>query len=310
MVGIRFTDGAENIQKTVCELLTKSNIEFELSDRPQYVFCSVFGMEHLKYDCIKIWWTGENVRPDFNLYDYAMGFDYLCFGDRYVRAPLYLFYRRDHELALNKHRTITEDMSKRKFCNFVYSNKNAAEKRTEIFEALSSYKKVDSGGRYLNNIGGSVEDKLEFQKQYKFSIAVENSMTPGYTTEKIVQAFAAGTVPIYWGNESIGDEFDENAFVNCHRFSNLNDLVEEIKRIDNDDELYMKMLCTPAAREEQIKDNSLIKVEEFLKSIFMRDYDAAIRIHESAWKDQAFRRQKMMDQLDKHRIIKRFIEKF
>ena len=76
--------------------------------------------------------------------------------------------------------------------------------RDELFEYLSQYKLVDSGGRHKNNIGGSIDDKFLFQQQYKFSIAYENSSTPGYTTEKIIQALAAGTSePIYWGNPEI-----------------------------------------------------------------------------------------------------------
>ena len=65
-----------------------------------------------------------------------------------------------------------------------------------MFEALSWYQQVSSGGRYKNNIGGPVDDKLKFQRKHKFVIAFENTATPGYTTEKIIGAFAAGAVPI------------------------------------------------------------------------------------------------------------------
>lgn len=74
-----------------------------------------------------------------------------------------------------------------------------------MFEALKKYKKVNSGGRYLNNIGRAVVDKIQFESRHKFSICFENSSYPGYTTEKIIEAFAAKTIPIYWGNPCVGN---------------------------------------------------------------------------------------------------------
>ena len=174
--------------KELRKILSK-HYELVECDNPDYLFYSVFGYEHLKYDCISIFITGENFSPDFNVCDYAMGFDHISFEDRYLRVPLYLFY--DYADGVSERVSLTEDdiRSKCKFCNFVYSNsKNASPIREEFFHKLSAYKTVDSGGRFLNNIGGPVEDKDEFQKQYKFSIAFENSSTSGYTTEKLFEA--------------------------------------------------------------------------------------------------------------------------
>lgn len=48
-------------------------------------------------NCEKILFTGENYVPDFHPYDYAMGFHYIDFGDRYLRFPLYVFYQWYYE---------------------------------------------------------------------------------------------------------------------------------------------------------------------------------------------------------------------
>ncbi len=37
------------------------------ADKPDFLIYSVFGREHLNYDCVRIFYTGENVRPDFNI---------------------------------------------------------------------------------------------------------------------------------------------------------------------------------------------------------------------------------------------------
>ena len=76
-------------------ILTKAlreNHIVEILQNPQeadYVFFSLFGEEHwfLPDRCVKIFYTGENVCPDFNACDYAVGFEWLTFGDRYLRLP-------------------------------------------------------------------------------------------------------------------------------------------------------------------------------------------------------------------------------
>ena len=45
----------------------------------------------------------------------------------------------------------------------------------------------------------SIEDKINFISRSIFNICPENSTYEGYCTEKIFQAFEAGTVPVYWG---------------------------------------------------------------------------------------------------------------
>ena len=82
------------------------------------------------------------------------------------------------------------------------SNPNAKE-GIDFFNALSVVKHVDSGGRHLNKIGYSVDNKMEFIKDYKFVIAFENSSYPGYTTEKILEPLVAGCIPVYWGSPAV-----------------------------------------------------------------------------------------------------------
>lgn len=67
------------------------NVDLE-EKSPDYVICGRLGNEHLQYDCVKIIRVGENIVPDFNLFDYAIGFDPIEFSDRYIRGPLYVSY--------------------------------------------------------------------------------------------------------------------------------------------------------------------------------------------------------------------------
>ncbi|MEK7680916.1 MAG: glycosyltransferase family 10 [Patescibacteria group bacterium] len=234
--------------------------EVELSENPDYVFYIDSSFEHLKYrDCVKIFYTGENISPNFNLCDYAVGCDYVEFGDRFYRLPVYLvavFYQpKELEQAgtidLKKSKIFTKDDLRKKleFCSFVYSNYRSDKSRKIIFDKFSTYKKVNSGGGYLNNVGGRIDNKLEFEAKHKFSIAFENSSRSGYTTEKIVCSLVADTIPIYWGNPDIGREFNIKRFINCHDYKSFDDVVERIKEIDQNDDLYLSIINEPVLAE-------------------------------------------------------------
>jgi hypothetical protein len=46
---------------------------------------------------------------------------------------------------------------------------------------------------------GRCGDKIAVASRYRFALVMENQRQPGYITEKLLDAFAAGAVPIYWG---------------------------------------------------------------------------------------------------------------
>lgn len=256
-----------------------------IHDKPDYLFYSVYGREHLKYDnCVKILYTGENLVPDFNLCDYAIGFHYLEFGDRYLRYPLFAYYQWHYEnLSISESQSsqlLAEDesLTKRKFCNFVYSNNvNSDPVRDHFFNELSKYRKVDSGGRHLNNIGGPVKDKLSFIKDYKFTIAFENSSVPGYTTEKLLEPIIACSLPVYYGNPLVYLDFVPGTFVRLENKNDIERVIEEIISLDSDDTKYLAMLHSKKFKSE----NNIQKWEEHLKSflanIFGQPPDHAYR---------------------------------
>ncbi|MBS5205766.1 MAG: glycosyltransferase [Bacteroides ovatus] len=214
---------------------------------PDFIFYSFWGYEHLKYDCLKIYWTGENDVPDFNECDYAISCHYLQFGDRHLRMPYYYGLKSFDDLLSNSSfGHYTSDMAHRPFASIVVSNMEWGDPfRTQVFEIINEYKSVASGGKWNNTIGGPVHDKNEFISRYKFNIACENSMVDGYTTEKIVEPFVAHTVPIYWGNKDIEKEFNPESYININDFDSLDSAVAYIKRVDSDNDLYMKILSAP-----------------------------------------------------------------
>ena len=286
-IRIKFVDFWDDFvpEKNIFYQLLCEHYDVELSDTPDYIFCSVFGEEHLRYDCVKIFYTGENQCPDFNLYDYALGFEHMTLGDRYMRLPICYLNRYQESFRLMQEKHTKPTPTKTGFCSFVYSNDRASAVREQFFNQLSTYKQVSSGGRYRNNIGGPVADKLEFELQHKFSFSFENSSYPGYCTEKLVQSFAAQTVPIYWGDPTVADTFNEEAFINCLNYSSWDEVLEEVKRIDADPELYARMLATPALKHPET-DSIEAKTKQlsaFLCHIMNQPLEQATRYNRVYW---------------------------
>ena len=219
----------------------KEEFDVIISSNPDYLFYSVFGNNHLKCKCKKIFYTGENIEPDLNYTDWAFSFDYLD-DKRNYRLPHYLLYDGYYSL-INKQ--IDDTLLNRKFCSFVVSNGNCPD-RNNFFTKLSKYKKIDSGGRHFNNLGYAVNDKAEFIKNYKFNISFENSAHRGfnehYTTEKLPQAMQANTIGIYLGNTQIEKEFNTKSFINVRDFKNHDEAIEYIIHLDKNDNEYMEVM--------------------------------------------------------------------
>ena len=230
--------------------LLRQRFEVEIHVHPDFVFYSNYGYHHRLYTCPRIYFTGEPFDPDFRWCDYALTWHYLE-DPRHFRLPLYPLYFGGSHLIKAPGEEEQLLARKNKFCSFVVGNihAKASRKRVDFFHRLSRYKKVDSGGSALNNIGRSIgglpDDKLAFLDPYKFNIAFENQSRGGYTTEKIVQAMRARCVPIYWGSPQIHTEFNPKSFLNYFDFPTEEALIERIIQIDQDDRLYLEMLRQP-----------------------------------------------------------------
>jgi hypothetical protein len=259
--------------------LLKEDYEVEISSNPDVLFFSLFGKENARYRCKKAFYTGENIPPPLKgtsnpffpneiRCDWSFSFDYMD-DERNYRLPHYLLYPGYYELANPK--SIDESMAKRKFCNFIVSNGNC-QQRNSFFAKLSRYKKVDSGGRFANNIGYAVNDKRQFQSEYKFSIAFENNayrpQQPGYTTEKIMEPMTVNSIPLYWGNPEIGKEFSTESFISFYDFASEDDMIDYIIELDKDDSRYMKMLGKPWLEGNSIPESNRIEsIKSFLRKI-------------------------------------------
>lgn len=289
-IKIKFVDYWPNhhLTEDIIYRWLSNHYEIELSEQPEYVIYSCFGYEHLKYDCVRIFYTAENFAPDFNECDYALCFEKMKFGDRCMELPNFFKYRKEIEVINSAERKESDsELLERGFCSYVVSNGCGNKIREDAFDELAKYKEIASGGRFKNNVGGPIEDKIEFQKKYKFALTFENSSHIGYTTEKILQAFASRTVPIYWGDPQVTDYFNPNAFVNVMNFSCLKEALKYVEELDCDDKRYLQYVRQCPWREANVYSNKMMEFDAFMSNIIEQDYDKAFRRNMSAMSDQS-----------------------
>lgn len=229
---------------------------------PDLVFYSCFGYDHLKYNCKRIFFTGENKKPDYLACDFAFSFSFNA-KKNHFRLPLYLFYIDDHKMINKLENLQTKEIyqqiwaKKTRFCCMIVSNPRAS-KRIEFFHKLSKIKKVDSGGKVLNNVGGRVKDKMEFINDYKFVFSFENESQEGYTTEKIVEPIFKDCIPIYWGNKKVHKDFNVGRFINYHDFNSEEELIGKLIQIDQNFDLAVEMISQPVFSNEIQKEKKFL----------------------------------------------------
>lgn len=241
-----------------------------------------------KGDFIKIFCGAEYVKPNMKECDWAFSphFEENVNHSRHMRIPAYMLsdYGLRNFGSPNLKRKIDFKKIKKgktKFCNFIYSQEVA--ERNAFFKRLSKYKKIDSPGRCMNNmppIGSHadskksrlsiswVQEKLNFLKPYKFTIAFENFSKPGWVTEKLTQPILANSIPIYFGHPEIKKDFNTKSFLNYYDFNNMDRFIEHIIKVDNNDKLYNQYLKQPIyPNKEAYKFSRTDRIKKRLKEI-------------------------------------------
>jgi len=262
-------------------------VEVVQQHEAKILFYSTFGNNHRKFIGKKIFYTSENVLPDFEECDFAITFCHLPDEPRHLRLPQYVHYVEDPVQLIKEPDYIPLDIlkQKEKFCNFVVSNPRGVE-RNKFFRMLNRRKAVDSGGRHFNNLGKVVSDKISFIKDYKFTLAFENSSSAGYTTEKLVEPMLAQSLPIYWGNPDVARDFNPRSFINISDFSSFDAAIDYILKVDSDDQLYLSYMKEPWFNDNHIPEWFR---PEYTSSVLKNFVDADWSAHPRIFKNRGLR---------------------
>jgi hypothetical protein len=106
--------------------------------------------------------------------------------------------------------------------NILLSSKQNTEGHKLRHEILNKFPNLDSFG---SGVGKPFEYKEEVLAPYMFSIVVENSKLDDYFTEKILDCFALGTIPVYWGTNNMDRYFDTAGIIYFNTIEELNHIL-------------------------------------------------------------------------------------
>jgi hypothetical protein len=201
----------------------------------------------------RIWYTGENIRVPFEAdFDGYLSFDPSNEILNNAYLPLWMlslgwFSKSRNLIRLGIHTHVTDLISDRQrmkskdkmICAFVG---NPEPVRLRTIQELNKAYKIDLFGSYYGNF---VKNKYDVASEYKFSIAFENDLYPGYVTEKIVESYLSLNVPIYRGIFDPRSEirFNPEAFINVDNFQNTSELGEFVSSMTERE--YEKMYSQP-----------------------------------------------------------------
>lgn len=87
------------------------------------------------------------------------------------------------------------------------------------------------------------------------SIVVENNTIDNYFTEKTLNCFAVGTIPVYLGCKNIGDFFDRNVIIQIGRWANIKKLVGKLTSRD-----YYNRMDTVREKHKLCKQYEIIEI--------------------------------------------------
>ena len=228
VIKIKFQNGLtlEGFKKEVFEIYELTSIyQFEESSNPDFIIFGPYGNDiPPKGNYIRIGYFCENIKPDLAICEWAFGVP----REEEINHPNYTqiqWHGLNPQLLVKPAQYDAEKIlaSKTKFCNFLYSN--SVPYREAFFRGLSEYKKIDAPGISMNNMpaidsvgGDRWNTKRQFLSAYKFTIAFENDIYPGYQTEKLYDAMIANSIPIYCGDPFISDIFNTKSFINAAEY--------------------------------------------------------------------------------------------
>ena len=157
-------------------------------------------------------------------------------------------------------------MKKKDICIF---SSHLNEPRKSMYYFFSKYFNVTGYGPYFDS---SIKDhnsnpfsKKSILKEYAFNLCPENSMYPGYYTEKVPEAFLSNSLPLAWADPNIKLDFNENSMINL--FNYFHDDYSEIANLLKDENFLKKFTYEPLLLTEPSLDLEYKFIEKILKLV-------------------------------------------
>lgn len=218
----------------------------------------------VQIDQARILFSPENIARKNYLFKYTMNYQRNLENNfRFQNFFYYPFYREVTENTESAFYLSLKNKIKNKHINFIYSNNNA-KVRNSYFEYLSKFYKIDSFGKFKNNMGTTGEDrnlshykrsikKATIISDYKFTIAFENSRGEDYISEKVWEPLSVNSIPIYYGSDAVFDYFNKEKIIYVQGRSDFKKSIQLMEEIIKNHELYSYYLKLSIFRDEETR---------------------------------------------------------
>ena len=214
-----------------------------------------FNLQPNKKARVNIFFTGENERPPFGDWDAYLSFDQHSYQGKNAYLPLwwitctdiagpntapYLDEPISVDLLMKKREV--DFRKRRKFC--VAFIGKAYPFRMQALNLISSIENVEVYGAIARK---DTRSKFQASKDFRFVFAFENDLFPGYVTEKVIEAWATGAIPLYWGSDPL-NYINREAMINLNDFNNFEEFLTRIDEVNNNSALWEQIASQPILR--------------------------------------------------------------
>jgi hypothetical protein len=195
-------------------------------------------------------YIGENIRPDYRNCRYSISSDFDTYGGRNCRLPGWYrhlswpgYVRKSPPIdgksihgfeplvdveSLYRPRPLPSAADKELFCCFVASHLESH--RMLAAERLADVGRVDMYGLVAGQPYQA--SKFELLSRYRFNLCFENSIFPGLYTEKLLQAWVGGCIPLYFSDSWVELDFNPRAMINRIDFGTIDEFVSRVASVN------------------------------------------------------------------------------
>lgn len=217
-----------------------------------------------KHKPLTIFYSRENERIFDLSEDFKIGTDYnYANNEDYLRIPVWKDFIDWSHLGLSTSPLDTmnairfgshynlSDLMKPQGTDFLKKNRSICGFFSYLWEPrkslISKIKKQFPFKGYGKAFDGNIINhnqssfaKKDILKNYFANFCPENSLYPGWYTEKVPDAFLSKSLPITWSDQNIRNDFNPNSFINLNNYDEyqITSLLEEIK-----DDHYLLKFC-------------------------------------------------------------------
>jgi hypothetical protein len=234
------------------------------SKDPDLVIMSMFqNMERRSFSCPYIAWSGEPMQVRHKS-EYAPILELnttTTSTHKHVWLPLII--------AEVPHTERVNPKQPKKYC-CAYAFRNHVPERVQFFNTMRSLEPTcysfgsscpTPDSPFALGISDRCHNKSAFE-DFAYVVGMENSIVPGYITEKIANAYCTGSVPIYWGHDdTVNMFFNSESFINVRNFASPSMAAAYAYYVWKDPQKYQKYLDAPITVNNHLADYECVYTE-------------------------------------------------